>query len=229
VDDLAFVPVAFGNKLYPLDRSRANPFIMVKTAESRSMNQLEGNLLGMMRSIRSLGPREEANFALNHITLLTQQIDQVMNMANIAGWFIAAFSILVGGFGVANIMFVSVKELTSIIGIQKAIGAPKAFILIQFLVESIVPCIIGGLMGIMSVGLITLLLNLLSSFQVVITRGNIFTGVGFIHLYRPLCRFDSRLPSLKNGPCSGQPARAVGGNRISWHYCYNETQTRCSL
>ncbi len=178
MDDQAFIPVNLGRKFYPMNGSQTNTFIMVKGSEGQSMTELEGDLMGVMRSIRNLQPSEEANFALNRITLITQQIDQVMNVANIAGWFIAAFSILVGGFGVANIMFVSVKERTPIIGIQKAIGAPNSFILIQFLVESIILCIMGGLIGIFSVGLITFAINNLINFQVVITLSNILTGLG---------------------------------------------------
>jgi putative ABC transport system permease protein len=130
-----------------------------------------------MRPIRNLEPREANNFALNRVSLLTRQIDEVLSVANIAGWLVAAFSILVGGFGVANIMFVSVKERTPIIGIQKAIGAPNAFILVQVLVESVILCIIGGVIGILSVGLIAFGINQLITFQLLLTTSNIVTGL----------------------------------------------------
>lgn len=177
IDDQAFIPAKLGLKFYALDGSQANTYMMVKGNKKQTIKEVESDLRGLMRSIRSLSPKEEDNFALNRVTLIKQQVDQVLDVANIAGWFIAAFSILVGGFGVANIMFVSVKERTPIIGIQKAIGSPKGFILIQFLVESVILCIIGGLIGILAVGLINLAINTLIDFQVVVTLGNILTGL----------------------------------------------------
>ena len=178
VDDQAFIPMNLARKFYSLDGSETNTFIMVKGPKEQNMQELENDLRGVMRSIRGLKPKEDDNFALNKVSLLTTQIDQVMGVANMAGWFIAAFSILVGGFGVANIMFVSVKERTPIIGIQKAIGAPRSFILIQFLVESVILCIIGGLVGILGVGFISLAINSLIDFQISVTVNNISTGLG---------------------------------------------------
>ena len=177
VDDQAFIPVNLARKFYPLDGSNTNTFIMVTGPEGQTLSELENDLRGIMRSIRNIRPKEEDNFALNKVSLLTDRIDQVLGVANIAGWIVAAFSILVGGFGVANIMFVSVKERTPIIGIQKAIGAPRSFILVQFLVESIILCIIGGLVGIVAVGLISLAINNFINFQVVVTASNVLTGL----------------------------------------------------
>ena len=86
--------------------------------------QLKDNLTGIIRSIRKLKPIAENNFALNETSILSNGLDQMFRIINLAGWIIGGFSILVGGFGIANIMFVSVKERTSIIGIQKAILRP---------------------------------------------------------------------------------------------------------
>lgn len=177
VDNQAFIPVSLGEKLYTLSGEDARTSIMVKTAKGQSMSELQSDLTAVMRSIRNLEPKEANNFALNRVSMLTRQIDQVLQVANIAGWLVAAFSILVGGFGVANIMFVSVKERTPIIGIQKAIGAPNTFILVQVLVESIILCIIGGAIGILSVGLIALGINQLITFQLLLTTSNILTGL----------------------------------------------------
>src|SRR5690606_20273283 len=104
-------------------------------------------LRGAMRSIHRLSPRQDDDFSLNMTTLITAQLDQLFTVINAAGLFIGIFSILVGGFGIANIMFVSVKERTSLIGIQKALGAKNFFILSQFLIEAIMLCILGGLIG----------------------------------------------------------------------------------
>jgi len=73
----------------------------------------------------------------------------------VAGWIIGGFSILVGGFGIANIMFVSVKERTGIIGVQKSLGAKNYFVLFQFLFEAVFLSLIGGLAGLFLVYLIT--------------------------------------------------------------------------
>lgn len=189
VDNQAFIPVSLAQKFYQLSGESARTSLMVKTAEGQTLNELENDLTGIMRSIRNLQPREDNNFALNRVSLLTKQIDQVLQVANIAGWLIAAFSILVGGFGVANIMFVSVKERTPIIGIQKAIGAPNAFILIQVLVESIILCIIGGLIGILSVSAIAAGINQAISFQLTLTSSNILTGLTLSSLIGVLAGF----------------------------------------
>lgn len=177
IDNQAFIPVSLAGKFYTLSGENTRTSIMVKTAKNQSMAELESDLTAVMRPIRNLEPREANNFALNRVSLLTRQIDEVLSVANIAGWLVAAFSILVGGFGVANIMFVSVKERTPIIGIQKAIGAPNAFILVQVLVESVILCIIGGIIGILSVGLIAFGINQLITFQLLLTTSNIVTGL----------------------------------------------------
>ena len=103
-----------------------------------------------------------------------------------AGWIIGGFSILVGGFGIANIMFVSVKERTKIIGIQKSLGAKRYFILLQFIFEAIVLSIIGGVLGLLLIFIGTIIVRYVSEFEIVLTLGNIITGlmissvIGFI-------------------------------------------------
>lgn len=189
LDNQAFIPVSLARKFYTLSGENSNTSIMVKAAKDQSLDELQSDLAGVMRPIRNLEPREENNFALNRVSLLTRQIDQVLEVANLAGWLVAAFSILVGGFGVANIMFVSVKERTPIIGIQKAIGAPNAFILIQVLVESIILCIIGGLIGILSVGGIAAAINQFITFQVTLTASNIVTGLALSTIIGVLAGF----------------------------------------
>jgi putative ABC transport system permease protein len=87
------------------------------------------------------------DFSLNKTTMLTGQLDQLFGIIDFAGAFIGGFSILVGGFGIANIMFVSVKERTNIIGIQKSLGAKNYFIMLQFLIESVLLCLMGGAVG----------------------------------------------------------------------------------
>ncbi len=189
MDRQVFVPVNFARKQYRLDQDGASTSVLAKAKPQFHLDQLEQELRGAMRSIRRIKPKEEGNFALNRITLLTSQLDNIFQVANIAGWFIAAFSILIGGFGVANIMFVSVKERTPIIGIQKAIGAQQSFILVQFLTEAIVLCIFGGVVGLSMVGLLAFISNSILDFQVIMTFGNVLIGIALSALIGILAGF----------------------------------------
>jgi putative ABC transport system permease protein len=139
-----------------------------------------------MRNLRQLKPMEDNDFALNEVSLISNQFDQFFVVFNMAGWIIGGFSILVGGFGIANIMFVSVKERTKIIGIQKSLGAKRYFILLQFIFEAIVLSIIGGVLGLILIFIGTIIVRYVSDFEIVLTLGNIITGlmissvIGFI-------------------------------------------------
>ena len=113
--------------------------------------------------------------AINRPEYLASFVSAIFSTISIAGWVIGSFSILVGGFGIANIMFVSVKERVPIIGLQKSLGAKKYFILMQFLFESSFLSIFGGLFGIFFVFLLTL--PDLGSFDLVISLKNVIVGV----------------------------------------------------
>lgn len=138
--------------------------------------EAENELRGMMRSRRGLKPVEKENFSINRPEAIANAVNGIFDVLGFAGWIIGGFSILVGGFGIANIMFVSVKERTSIIGLQKSLGAKNYFILFQFLFESIFLSLIGGLGGLLLVFLITYVP--LGSLEVVLTVKNIVLGLG---------------------------------------------------
>jgi putative ABC transport system permease protein len=138
--------------------------------------QLENEARGFLRVRRGLKPSQKDSFALNRPEAIAKAISGVFDVLSIAGWVIGGFSMLVGGFGIANIMFVSVKERTSIIGLQKSLGAKNYFILFQFLFESIFLSLIGGLSGLFLVYLITLIP--FGSLDVVLSIGNIVLGLG---------------------------------------------------
>ena len=104
-------------------------------------------LEGIMRKIRRLSPGERDNFTINQQELLTRTFDPISATIAAIGLFITGLSLLVGGVGIMNIMFVSVTERTKEIGIRKAIGAPRRAILFQFLVEAASLCVIGGIIG----------------------------------------------------------------------------------
>ncbi len=109
--------------------------------------------------------------------LKSNQLFSVFAGINIGGWIIGGFAILVGGFGIANIMFVSVRERTNIIGIQKALGAKKFFILQQFLVESVLLSILGGLLGVLMIFIATLVINYLYDWHIYLTLANTFLAI----------------------------------------------------
>jgi len=158
-------------------RSR-RAFVNAKAGDGYSMDQLEGEVTAAIRGNRRLRPKENSNFALNKLSILSNAFDSVFSIIGVVGWIIGGFAILVGGFGVANIMFVSVKERTNIIGIKKALGAKNYVILLEFLVESIILCLIGGIMGLLMVYGVIQLANATGTFVFTLTTWNILLGAG---------------------------------------------------
>jgi putative ABC transport system permease protein len=156
-DNSVLMPVGFMKQMV---RERySNPIIMVQGKETVPMVQLKDELEGAMRSIRKLRPTQDNDFSLNDIDAFSSAASDLFSGISLGGWIIAAFSLIVGMFGVANIMFVTVRERTPQIGLKKAIGAKKATILTEFLLESSFLCIMGGILGLSVVFLLTLLSN----------------------------------------------------------------------
>jgi len=149
------------------------PDIVINASAQYPLEELESELRGVMRSIHRISPKQEDDFSLNKTTIITGQLDQMFMVINSAGLFIGIFSILVGGFGIANIMFVSVKERTHIIGIQKSLGAKNFFILSQFLIEAIALCIIGGLIGLGIVYLLAFIANVAFGLPIIVDFGKV--------------------------------------------------------
>lgn len=176
-DNQVIVPINFGRNLFDINSDKVDPYILVKAKPGVSNDELIGELRGIMRSIRSIKPLGEDNFALNETSLISNSLDGLFSVVSLAGWIIGGFSILVGGFGIANIMFVSVKERTNIIGIQKSLGAKNYFILIQFLIESIILCVLGGLIGLFIIYIGTLLVQMALDMEVVLSFRNIVMGI----------------------------------------------------
>jgi putative ABC transport system permease protein len=176
-DKEVLLPLNFAKNVIDIQNERYGPQIVVKGKDGLTDDDVESELRGLMRSIRRLRPNQEDNFSLNKATILSNQLDKVFGVLNIAGMIIGGFSILVGGFGIANIMFVSVKERTNIIGIQKSLGAKNYFILLQFLIESIVLCLLGGIIGLGMVYLGTIAVKAAIDIQVVLDIKNIIVGI----------------------------------------------------
>ena len=171
------IPFNTFKKMFRVGGKGSNAVIRIKgdSEIDPGLVNLEYEVKGLLRAKRGLKPIEEDNFAINRPEYLASFVSIIFGTISIAGWVIASFSILVGGFGIANIMFVSVKERVPIIGLQKSLGAKKYFILTQFLFESSFLSIFGGLIGIFLVFLITL--PDLGSFDLIISLKNVIIGV----------------------------------------------------
>jgi putative ABC transport system permease protein len=177
-DKNVLIPLNFAKGIFDINNERYNPQVTVRGKENVSLEDVESELKGMMRSIHRLQPGSEDDFSLNKTTMISNQLDLMFGMVNVAGWVIGGFSILVGGFGIANIMFVSVKERTNIIGIQKSLGAKNYFILLQFMFEAVALCIMGGALGLGLVYGITLIFTYGADIEIILYFKNIVLGIG---------------------------------------------------
>ncbi|NJL12598.1 MAG: FtsX-like permease family protein [Microscillaceae bacterium] len=175
-DTQVIIPFGAFGKMYRIGNQAVEPTIALKAyPEDVDYSAIEGEVKGLLRSKRGLKPREEDDFALNRTEAFANAIGALFSVLSLAGSVIGSFSILVGGFGIANIMFVSVKERTSLIGIQKSLGAKNYFILFQFLFEAIFLSLIGGGVGLLLVYLISLIP--FGFFDLVLSYKNILVGV----------------------------------------------------
>jgi putative ABC transport system permease protein len=177
VDTQVLVPINFVRNIIDIRSENLDPMVLVKARPGVTNDELIDELTGVMRAIRKLKPLADDDFALNQTSLISNQFDGLFSVIGMAGWIIAGFSILVGGFGIANIMFVSVKERTSLIGIQKSLGAKSYFILLQFLVESVVLSLIGGLIGLIMIFLLTLLVGDSFGMEITLSYSNVILGI----------------------------------------------------
>ncbi len=166
-DNSILLPYMFARKI--MNEWRTDPIIMVQGHTGISSTALKDELAGTMRSLNRLNPKQEDNFSLNDINDFSAVVSDIFSGVNLGGWAIAALSLLVGMFGVANIMFVSVKERTNQIGIKKAVGAKRRIIMAEFLVESAFLCIIGGLIGLLLVFILAQILTQLLNFPVFVS------------------------------------------------------------
>ena len=155
----------------------SSPYIMVQAKPGIPSKALQDELNGVMRQLRKLSPTQEDNFTCNDVAQFKDQIESVFGSINKGGWAIAGLSLIVGAFGVANIMFVTVRERTSQIGLKKAIGARSSTILYEFLLESAFLCIIGGLVGLFLVWILALALSAVLPFAITIAPSIIFLAL----------------------------------------------------
>ena len=175
-DTSAFFPANFIRRMYGENSDSTIPVIIIKPEKGSDIDALKAELTQKIRTFRELKAGEMDNFFVNVLSGLTDLIDNIVGQMNIIGWVISGFSLLVGGFGIANIMFVSVKERTSLIGIQKALGAKNNFILYQFLFEAVILSLFGGVIGLLLVWIIAIVLTNALDFEFVLSLSNVLIG-----------------------------------------------------
>jgi len=191
LDNSVLLPLNACRNYFDLRDEMMNPTIIVKALDGVPLDELTYELKTILRSIRRVRPADEDNFAINQASSITQGFNDLFGVVDLAGMVIGGFSILVGGFGIANIMFVSVKERTKLIGIQKAIGAKNNFILLQFLNESILLSLIGGIIGLFFVFIAIFYAEKVIDMNLTLSVKNIIMGlsisavIGIISGYAP--------------------------------------------
>ncbi len=181
-DDVVWMSLKTAQRFFvvsdPYATNQGGQLLLAEAAENVSLEDLKDELTGILRGARRLKPTEDSNFALNEVSMIVDAIGGVFSVLNLAGFVIGFFALLVGIISVANIMFVSVKERTGMIGVKKALGAKRHFILSEFLVEAIFLCLVGGAFGL---GLVFVVLKVISAnipFEMSMSVFNIFIGVG---------------------------------------------------
>ncbi len=151
--------------------------LMLKPRGKYPVMDLKYEVKGALRALRKIAPGKEDNFSFNLLSNIQMQVESIFAIVNGVGFCIGILSLLVGAFGIANIMFVIVKERTPQIGLKKAIGAKSASILIEFLIEAILLCLLGGLIGIGLVSLLAALVNKFADFPVSLRANNFIVGI----------------------------------------------------
>jgi putative ABC transport system permease protein len=181
-DTSIYLPVNFIRRLYGDNNDAMTPVILIKPEKGIDMEAYKAEITQKLRNYRGMKTGEIDNFFINVLSGFTDLIDGIIGKMNLVGWIISGFSLLVGGFGIANIMFVSVKERTNLIGIQKSLGAKNRFILFQFLFEAVILSVIGGLIGLFLVWIISIILTNVLDFEFVLGVGNVLLGTSLAAL-----------------------------------------------
>ncbi len=178
-DDRAYVPANFVRRFNNGGVNGIPGAVIIKPAEGIDIGAFEQVLKQKFRAFRGLKADEDDDFFVNKLATMVSFVDAIISSLNLIGWIISGFSLLVGGFGIANIMFVSVKERTNLIGIQKSLGAKNRFILFQFLFEAVILAVVGGLIGLFLVWVIAVIMNgVVEDFEFVLSFWNMFIGFG---------------------------------------------------
>jgi putative ABC transport system permease protein len=193
-DNCVILPFAAVSAVLDVKSLDYDPVIMVKAREGVALSEMQYEVEGVLRAMRKVKPGDANDFAINQLSQITKRMDMMFALINTIGAVIGGISLIVGAFGIANIMFVTVKERTRYIGLKKAIGARSSYILIEFLIEAMSLCILGGLAGILLVFLISLIVNAAADMHLTMSLQNVLTGIltsavvgiiaGFIPAYK---------------------------------------------
>lgn len=176
-DTAIYLPVNVVRRVYGDNNKASFPQIVIMPKKGADEAEFKAMLTQQLRVKRGLKPDQISDFFVNQMQGLTDFIDEITASMNVIGLIISGFSLLVGGFGIANIMFVSVKERTNLIGIQKSLGAKNKFILFQFLFEAVILAVIGGLIGLVLVYIASIIVSQFTGdFQFVLSPWNMFLG-----------------------------------------------------
>lgn len=176
-DETVFFPVNFMRQMFGDTNIKGTPAIVLKPFKGGDIQKFEEEIESKLRLFRGIKIGEDSNFFINVFGGMLDMVDEIVGKMNIVGWIISGFSLLVGGFGIANIMFVSVKERTHLIGVQKAIGAKSRFIMFQFLFEAVILALIGGVVGLLLVWGVSVLVSSLVDFKFFLSFYNIVIGL----------------------------------------------------
>lgn len=206
MDKRIHLPVVYAMNMVDVRNRDQGQTINVKAKPDADHDEFIAELEGIMRNIHRLKPMEENDFAINEVSVISTRFDAFFKVFNLAGWIIGGFSILVGGFGIANIMFVSVKERTKIIGIQKAIGAKKYFILLQFIFEAVVLSLLGGVIGLILIFVGTLIFSAAADMTISLSMANIILGLTISGVIGVLAGFIPALSASRLDPVEAMNA-----------------------
>ncbi|MDB5229105.1 MAG: FtsX-like permease family protein [Bacteroidota bacterium] len=146
-DKAVIVPLDYYNRNFSYDDNSIDQTLEVRTKPGVTLEELKEELTGIMRASRKLRPKQNENFSINQLSVIAKGFEGLFDSLGMVKWVIGAFSLIVGGFGIANIMFVSVSERKALIGIKKALGARRSDILLEFLLEAIFLCMMGAVVG----------------------------------------------------------------------------------
>lgn len=179
-DEAIILSYMTAGSLYDLQSMDWNndPIMMIRANTGVPVDELRDELRGAMRTMRKVRPGAKDDFSINQLSKVSERLGVLFGTVNMIGALIGGFSLLVGAFGIANIMFVTVRERTKVIGLKKAIGAHRRVILTEFLIEAITLCLIGGGIGIILVFLLGLGLTHGADFPVSMSWNNVAFGVG---------------------------------------------------
>jgi putative ABC transport system permease protein len=176
-DDEVYITYFATRGMVDLNNFNVQQEIAIKPKDGITSAQIKDELTGLMRSVRKLKPSEDNDFSLNEASMAKNQLAGILIIMDVVGWIIGGLAMLVGVFGVANIMFVSVKERTNLIGIQKALGAKRNYIMTQFLVESIFLSALGGLIGLLLVVLTSFIFRIFFTFELRLSVSNVVLSI----------------------------------------------------